>query len=340
MKPYPAGRRGFTLGELLVVIGVVALLVAIIVPVTTGIFSRARQLQCINNLHHIGVAYANQFAEAKSSNSAAFAPTGWTGALLSYVGSNRKTYICPEDDYITDPVPELEEYYIRDNSSGFYMPLEAAPLTAKLNQAQYDWFDPLESSKNRVVPPYIDDGSGVWWYCFEDLRTDAAGSTGGGDKDFDDIQVKCTMQPDYKIKLEFKKGGSSHSFSFADPQKNVVAGYSSLSGNLTMPPYYVSGGASACSYGVNGYTQTMTSGQKVIFAMDYEAAVVSNGSDVMLNKIDDWTKMPHFDGKKLTFARHRGRVNAVWGDGAVNTLNPLDIDIRISSLRSQYWIPK
>jgi prepilin-type processing-associated H-X9-DG protein len=322
----------------MVVLAVVALLIAVIVPLTTGIFSQARQTICQNNLHHIGVAFANQAAEAKATNGSPFAPSAWTGALITYVGDNRKTYVCPEDDCLTNPVPALEEYYIYDNSTKFYMPLEGAPLTAKLNQSQYDIFDPLEATKNRVVPPYVNDGTGVWWYCFEDLRTDAGGTAGGGDKDFDDIQVRCTMQPDYRIKVEFKKGGSGHSFSFADPQRNVVAGYGLL--NNTNPPFYIGGGGTACSYGVNGYAMSISAGQKVIFAMDYESAVVNNGSPVVGGKIDDWSDRPHGDGKNLTFARHRGRVNTVWADGSVATANPLDIDIRMSSLRSQYWIPR
>jgi prepilin-type N-terminal cleavage/methylation domain-containing protein/prepilin-type processing-associated H-X9-DG protein len=56
-KPSPGyGRVGFTLLELLVVIGVIALLVAILFPVLGGVRKRAVVVKCANNLRQIGLA--------------------------------------------------------------------------------------------------------------------------------------------------------------------------------------------------------------------------------------------------------------------------------------------
>ena len=44
------GRRAFTLVELLVVLAVVALLMSILVPLTTKGIRRARCIQCLGNL--------------------------------------------------------------------------------------------------------------------------------------------------------------------------------------------------------------------------------------------------------------------------------------------------
>lgn len=49
-------RRGFTLVELLVVLGVVALLLAITLPAVQQVRESARQAQCKNNLRQIGLA--------------------------------------------------------------------------------------------------------------------------------------------------------------------------------------------------------------------------------------------------------------------------------------------
>jgi prepilin-type N-terminal cleavage/methylation domain-containing protein len=54
-----APRKGFTLVELLVVIGIIALLIAILMPVLTGAREQARRIQCLNNVQQLTTAWLN-----------------------------------------------------------------------------------------------------------------------------------------------------------------------------------------------------------------------------------------------------------------------------------------
>jgi prepilin-type N-terminal cleavage/methylation domain-containing protein len=57
-----ARRRGFTVVELLVTLGVISLLIALVLPAVQSARESARRTQCANNLHQIGIALENFLA--------------------------------------------------------------------------------------------------------------------------------------------------------------------------------------------------------------------------------------------------------------------------------------
>jgi prepilin-type processing-associated H-X9-DG protein/prepilin-type N-terminal cleavage/methylation domain-containing protein len=80
-------NRGFTIVELLMVVAIIAVLIAILVPVLGGVFRQAVGTQCLANLHQYGIA----FEAYRAANNGQF-PAGRTELNMQMeVGNGRKT---------------------------------------------------------------------------------------------------------------------------------------------------------------------------------------------------------------------------------------------------------
>jgi prepilin-type N-terminal cleavage/methylation domain-containing protein len=93
-------RRGFTLTELMIVIGIIAVLIALLLPAVQSAREAARRASCDNNLLQLGFALANY-----ASTHTVFPPGvvsekgpignlpqgydhGWIVQILPYIGQN------------------------------------------------------------------------------------------------------------------------------------------------------------------------------------------------------------------------------------------------------------
>ena len=106
---YPM-RGGFTLVELLVVLGIISLMVGLLLPAVQAVRETARRIQCQNNLHQIGIGLHNYHTAFRT-----FPPGGlevrpqwrrgkqlaWSAFVLPYIGEN-PTYEKIRFDYAFD----------------------------------------------------------------------------------------------------------------------------------------------------------------------------------------------------------------------------------------------
>jgi prepilin-type N-terminal cleavage/methylation domain-containing protein/prepilin-type processing-associated H-X9-DG protein len=96
-------RRGWTLLELLVVIGIIGLLTGLLLPALAKAKEKTRLVQCRNNLRQIGIALRVYAGDHQGRLPILSRGSGQTGAsslasvLGPYTANNSELFLCPKD---------------------------------------------------------------------------------------------------------------------------------------------------------------------------------------------------------------------------------------------------
>lgn len=108
-----ASKAGFTLVELLVVIGIIAVLIAFLLPALSRARENSRRTACLSNLHQLGAAmimYANQYKDRLPNGNPAGKAKSYDGTnqvltdfAAFFIDSTGGVFHCPSDP---DPIPD------------------------------------------------------------------------------------------------------------------------------------------------------------------------------------------------------------------------------------------
>lgn len=336
-------RSAFTITEMLVVLVIMTLLVSMAMPTYQGVRSRANTTVCETRLRSLAEAYHGRRSDRFLTNRLPFEAEVWARELKPYLTNNINAYRCPEDKDAVAGLPNVRiaakpygnfAYYLDvvtaypfwNEYTGATCPGGGAGVW-RLSNEQYQAIAPSIREGYNITAqlPQYDPGPNpnVYWYLFEDQRY-GEDLFATGDKDYEDIILRFEEYPDGSVDVYVTKGYTIFDFDLVGPDDVV---YENVTGNNAGP--FEFDGVGYISYGMNWQAdETMAPTMRRILLVDYEEDLCEVGGELGGG---DWDI--------LHAPRHRGRVNVAFASGAVETMDPTEIDPGNEASNLFYWDP-
>lgn len=334
--PSVARRNGFTIIELLVVVGIIVVLISILLPSLGSSRREAIAAQCGSNLHHLVNAYSMVITSGDKEEADLHA-FGWQDTLGPYLGDEReKILVCPEHEREN---PFQNAYQASDlvlqviNGGGTHlydMALKEEQWTLRIDKNS----DAAKLAKPNpdVTQAEIDALEDNQYYLFfEDLRPH------GGDMDFRDVVLLITESTNGQVQVSYIGDSAGYTFNLATTDGEIIWADMNIGG--TSAPGSTSGEfeVSFGSYGMNSSVNELIKvDRNRLILVDYMQAVANIDEGVP----DDWTqwKLPEWDHP--AFLRHNNfTANAAYSHGAVLRVQQQDIDPDVPGVLDRVWDP-